>query len=62
MAIIYPLRDNLALSQMFQVGVVDQANGYERLAATEQALQQAENLRRASQVEAAAKNADAPQL
>jgi hypothetical protein len=62
MAIAYPLRDNPELSEMFQVGVVDQANGYEALAATERNLQQAENLRRANQVEEAAKNADAPQL
>ena len=45
-----------------QVGVVNQAGGYEAITATEQALQQQDNERKAKQVEEAGKNADAPQL
>lgn len=56
------LQANPELAEYLQASVVDQANGYEALSATEQALQQAENERRAKQVEDAAKNADAPQL
>ncbi len=56
------LQSNPDLAEYLQASVVDQANGYEALSATEQALQQAENERRAKQVEDAAKNADAPQL
>lgn len=61
-AVIFPMRDNPELSQYLQVSVVDQAGGYERISATEQALQQQENQRRAEQVQDAAKNADAPTL
>jgi YD repeat-containing protein len=56
------MRDNPDLAEYLQASVVDQANGYEALQATEQALQAMENQRRAQQVEEAAKNADAPQL
>lgn len=61
-AIVFALRDNQDVGQFFQVGVVDQAGGYEALTATEQALQQLENQRKAQQLEAASKNADAPEL
>jgi hypothetical protein len=59
---IFPTRDNPELSRFFQVGVVDQAGGYEALTATEQALQQMDAARKAKQVQDAAKNADAPSL
>lgn len=61
-AALYPLRDNPALAESMQVGVVDQAGGYERLAATEQGLQSAEMARRAEQVDSASRNASAPTL
>lgn len=59
---IQPLRDNPAIAQSMTVAVVNQAEGYERINATEQALLQQENARRAKQAEDAAKNADAPTL
>lgn len=59
---IQPLRDNPAIAQSMTVIVVNQADGYARIQATEQALLQQENARRAKQAEDAAKNADAPQL
>jgi hypothetical protein len=59
---IFPMPDNPELSRFFQVGVVDQAGGYEALTATEQALAQMDNARKAQQVQEAAKNADAPKL
>ncbi|MDY6947469.1 MAG: hypothetical protein SXG53_17300, partial [Pseudomonadota bacterium] len=59
---IQPLRDNPGLSQYMQVGVVDQAGGYQLLTATEQALQQAEQQRRAEALEEANKNAAKPTL
>jgi hypothetical protein len=62
MAIVQPLQDNPQLSRLLQVGVVDQAGGYEALAATERSLQALEDQRRATQVQAAASNADAPEL
>lgn len=61
-AVLQPLRDNPALAQLMQVGVVDQANGYEAVNATGQAFEQQEAQRRAKEVETAAKNADAPEL
>lgn len=61
-AILNPLQENAQLARSLQVGVVDQAKGYELLTATEQALQRQEAQLRAKQVEDAAKNADAPQL
>jgi YD repeat-containing protein len=54
--------DNPSLAEYLQASVVDKANGYEALTATEQALQTMENQRRAEQVQDAAENADAPQL
>jgi hypothetical protein len=59
---VWPVRENPALSQFFQVGVADQAGGYQALTATEQALEAAEMQRRAKQVDDAAKNADGPKL
>jgi hypothetical protein len=59
---IFPLPDNPDLSRFFQVGVVDQAGGYEALTATERALQQMDAARKAQQVQDAAKNADTPKL
>ena len=61
-ATIISMPDNAALSRFFQVGVVDQAGGYEALTATEQALQQMDASRKAQQVKEAAKNSDSPQL
>lgn len=61
-ATIQPLRDNPGLSQFMQVGVVDQAGGYELLTATEQALEQSEMQRRAAQVEEANKATKRPTL
>jgi hypothetical protein len=61
-ATIFSMPDNPALSRFFQVGVVDQAGGYEALTATEQGLQQMDAARKAQQVKEAAKNSDSPQL
>jgi hypothetical protein len=61
-ATIFSMPDNPALSRFFQVGVVDQAGGYEALTATEQGLQRVDDARKAQQVKEAAKNADSPQL
>ena len=55
---IFSMPDNPALSRFFQVGVVDQAGGYEALTATEQGLQQMDAARKAQQVKEAAKNSD----
>jgi hypothetical protein len=59
---LIPARENPALARSMDVGVVDQANGYERITSTEQALEQKEQQKRAKAVEDAAKNADAPTL
>ena len=59
---IFPTPENPELSRFFQVGVVDQAGGYEALTATEQGLRQMDSARKAQQVQDAAKNADAPKL
>jgi hypothetical protein len=61
-AIVAPMRDNPDLAWSLQVGVVDQAGGYQLVTATEQALQQAEQQRRAKETANAAKNAAAPKL
>lgn len=61
-AMIQPTRENPGLAQYLQVGVIDQANGYEAITGTEQALQQLDAQRKANELEAAGKNADAPQL
>jgi hypothetical protein len=59
---IVSLRANPELSEYIQVGMVDQANGYEAIQATEQGFEAMEAERRAKQVQDAAKNADAPKL
>jgi hypothetical protein len=59
---VISMNDNPDLSASFEVGVVDQAGGYELLQSTTQAFERGEAQRKAQQVEAAAKNADAPQL
>lgn len=61
-AIVAPLRDNPELALWLQVGVVDQAGGYQLVTGTEQALLQADQQRRASETANAAKNAVAPKL
>jgi hypothetical protein len=59
---IAPLESNTALARYFQVGVIDQANGYQAITATEQALRAQDDQRKAREAEDAAENADAPQL
>jgi hypothetical protein len=59
---VYPMKENPALSGYMQVGVADQAGGYQSLVDTEQALEAGEMQRRARQVDDAAKNADGPKL
>lgn len=59
---LYGLRDNPDLAQRMQVGTVDSAAGLAALSATQQGLQGMEAQRRASQLNDAAKNAQAPQL
>lgn len=59
---VFQLRDNPDLSQYLQVGVIDQAGGYEAITGTEQRLQKLDAQRRAKEVEEAARNADTPQL
>jgi hypothetical protein len=59
---VWPTRENPALAQSLQVGVADQANGYQAITGTERALEAQEMQRRAKQVDDAAKNADGPKL
>jgi hypothetical protein len=59
---IFPPRDNPDLAEFMQVKVTDENGGYERILATERALQQLDAQRRTQEVQAAAKNADAPEL
>lgn len=59
-AMLYPKKDNAALVDRMEVGVVDQAGGYRMITAAEQGLGQAEQQRRAQEVEKAAKNARVP--
>lgn len=61
-AIVAPLRDNPDLALSMQVGVVDQAGGYQLITTTEQALAQADQQRRAKETANATKNAAAPKL
>lgn len=61
-AMIHPLQSNPDLSQSLQLGIVDQAGGYTLITGTEEGLKQADAQRRAKEVQAASKNADAPQL
>ncbi len=59
---VVPLRGNPALAQYLQVGVVDQAGGYQALTDARQGLLAMDAERRAQQVRDAGKNAQAPQL
>ncbi|MBK6598067.1 MAG: hypothetical protein IPG25_09345 [Proteobacteria bacterium] len=61
-ALLVPTTENPDLAKWLQVGTANQAAGYEAISATEQALQQGDNQRKAKEVEEAGKNADAPQL
>jgi hypothetical protein len=61
-AIVMPLRDNRELALSLQVGVVDQAGGYQLVTGTEQALAQADQQRREQETAQAAKNAAPPKL
>jgi hypothetical protein len=61
-AMVMTLPSNRQLAESMQVGVIDQANGYQAIVSTEQALQAGDQARKAREVEAAAENADAPQL
>jgi hypothetical protein len=61
-ALLVPQRNNPALVDRLQVGVVDQGGGYNLIVATEQALGQTDQERRAREVEKASKNAKAPTL
>jgi hypothetical protein len=59
---VRPMQENPALAKFVEVGVADQAAGYQAITETERALESAEMARRKSQVDEAAKNADGPQL
>lgn len=59
---IIAMRDNPALAQYLQAGVLDSAGGYAALTATREGLQAMDAKKRAQQVKDAAKNAQAPQL
>ena len=61
-AMVRPTQENPALAKLVQVGVAEQASGYELITQTEQALESGEMKRRADEVKNAAQNADAPQL
>lgn len=61
-AIVAPLRENPELALALQVGVVDQAGGYQLVTTTEQALLQADQQRREQETAKAAKNAAPPKL
>ena len=59
---VHPMRENPALAQDFQVGVADQATGYQAITGTEQAFANQEMAKRKQQVDDAAKNAEGPKL
>jgi len=61
-ALLVPRKDNPDLVDRLLVTVVDQGGGYRMIAATEQALGQADQQRRAQEVEKAAKTAKGPSL
>ena len=61
-AIVMPLRENPDLAVSLQVGVVDQAGGYQLVTGTEQALAQADQQRREQETAKADKNAAPPKL
>lgn len=56
------MRDNPAIAQSIAVASTDQANGYAMLDAAEQAFLQADEVRKAKELEDAAKNSSAPKL
>jgi len=59
---IIPLPSNPDLAQYLQVGVIDQAGGYQAITGTEQALAAGDAERQTRETRDAAENADAPQL
>ncbi|WP_154048436.1 hypothetical protein [Thiomonas intermedia] len=59
---IIAVRDNHALVDRLQVGVMDQSGGYKMIAATEQGLRQGDQQRQAQEVQKASKDAKAPSL
>lgn len=59
---VQPLQSNPQLAQSLQVGVIDQAVGYQAIVSTEQALQAGDAARKAREVSEAAESADAPKL
>ena len=61
-ALLVPRKDNPELADRLLVTIVDQGGGYRMIAATEQALAQADQQRRAQEVEKAAKTAKGPSL
>ena len=61
-AMLIPPKGNPELVDRLQVGIVDQARGYQLLKSTEQALAQMDQQRRAAEVDKAAKNTKAPSL
>jgi len=61
-AMLMPQRDNPQVARTLQVGVVNQAEGYESLMATERRLEQQEQERRAAEAAQAAQNAGKPTL
>ena len=61
-ALLVPLTSNPKLVDRMQVGVVNQGAAYQMITATDQGLGQADEQRRAREVEKAGKNAKAPTL
>lgn len=59
---VFAKRDNDQLAERMDVGVVDQAGGYDAITKTEAALEAMEMQKRAADVQNAARNADAPAL
>jgi hypothetical protein len=59
---VIPMQDNPGLARSMDIGVVDQAIGYEKVTATEQALEQGEQAKRSQAVQDASKNAESPTL
>jgi hypothetical protein len=59
---IMPLPTNPDLAQVLQVGVIDQAGGYQAITGTERALAAGDAERKARETREAAENADAPTL
>jgi hypothetical protein len=61
-ALLIPQKTNPQLVDRMQVGVVNQSSGYRMIMATEAALAQTDQQRRAKEVEKSAKNTKAPAL